>query len=55
MLKDFLEETRGQDLIEYTLLLGAIALAGAGSIIGISSVLDRIWNIINGRLDNASN
>jgi Flp pilus assembly pilin Flp len=55
MLKRFLKDTRGQDVIEYTLLLGAIALAGGATIVGMSAILDRIWNIINGRLENASN
>ena len=45
----------GQDLVEYSLLLGAIALAGAASIIGMGGTLDTLWTIINNHVTNASN
>ena len=55
MIRKFLFDERGQDLIEYSLLLGSIALAGAATIIAVGGTLDALWNIVNGRLDSASN
>lgn len=55
MLVNLLDGSEGQDLIEYSLLLGAIALAGAASIIHMSDTIDTLWTIINNRVSNASN
>ena len=44
----------GQDLIEYTLLLAAIVLAGAATIVGMGNISTGIWSAANSRLANAS-
>ena len=41
---------RGQDLIEYTLLLAFVCLAGAAMFIGIGNTTSGIWSIVNSRL-----
>lgn len=51
----FLKDEAGQDLVEYTLLLAAIALAGAAIFIGMNPLIQSLWTIANSRLSNASN
>ena len=53
-LRGFLREDDAQDLLEYTLLLAAIALAGAATFIGMSQVVNGIWSIANNRLASAN-
>ena len=43
-----------QDLIEYTLLLAFVALAGAAMFVGMGNTSSGIWNTVNSRLANAS-
>jgi Flp pilus assembly pilin Flp len=50
----FLKEERGQDLIEYTLLLAFIALAGAVLFIGMGRNINSIWTVVNSRLASAA-
>ncbi len=50
----FLKEERGQDLIEYTLLLAFIALSGAALFIGMGSSINSIWTIVNSRMASAA-
>jgi Flp pilus assembly pilin Flp len=50
----FLEEERGQDLIEYTLLLAFIALAGAVLFVGMGRNINSIWTVVNSRLASAA-
>ena len=54
MLKNFLRDEQGQDIVEYTLLLAAIALAGAATFIGMGKVVSGIWSIANNRLMSAN-
>jgi Flp pilus assembly pilin Flp len=54
MKLDFLRDDRGQDLIEYTLLLAFIALAGAAIFIGMGSTTSGLWTIVNTRLASAN-
>jgi Flp pilus assembly pilin Flp len=49
----FLEEEQGQDMIEYTLLLAFIALAGAVLFIGMGTNINSIWTVVNSRLASA--
>jgi Flp pilus assembly pilin Flp len=42
-------EENGHDLIEYTLLLAAVALAAGAMTVGIGGTLDSIWSIFNNR------
>ena len=46
----FLKDAEGQDLIEYTLLLAFICLAGAAIFIGMGNTTSGIWSIVNNRL-----
>jgi Flp pilus assembly pilin Flp len=50
----FVMEETAQDLVEYSLILGFIALVAAASYIGIGSSLRGLWGIANGRLANAN-
>lgn len=55
MIREFISDEEGQDLVEYILLLGFIALAAAGILIGMSSSTSTLWSITNSRLNNANN
>ncbi|MBI2685868.1 MAG: hypothetical protein HYX27_06110 [Acidobacteria bacterium] len=44
----------GQDLVEYTLILSFVCLAGAAMYIGISRDTKGLWSIMNSRLANAN-
>ena len=50
----FLTDETGQDLVEYSLLLAFIALAGAAAFIGMSSSVNSIWSVANSRLAAAN-
>lgn len=54
MLKNFIREEQGQDLIEYTLLLAFVALASAALFIGAGGSINRIWTVANSRLAEAN-
>jgi len=54
LLVRFLREEEGQDLIEYTLLLGFVALASAALFIGAGASAKTIWNIANATMSNAA-
>jgi Flp pilus assembly pilin Flp len=41
---------KGQDLVEYSLLLAFICLAGAAAFIGMNSATSSIWGVVNSRL-----
>jgi Flp pilus assembly protein, pilin Flp len=51
----FLRNENGQDLIEYTLLLAFISLAGAAAFVGMSTSINTIWTVVNSRLGSAAN
>jgi Flp pilus assembly pilin Flp len=51
----FWHEETGQDLVEYSLLLASIALAGAAIFIAISPTMRGLWTVANSRLNAASN
>jgi Flp pilus assembly pilin Flp len=53
MLKNFVREEEGQDLIEYTLLLAFVALASAALFIGAGASINAIWRVTNNILSNA--
>ena len=54
MLKNFVREEEGQDLIEYTLLLAFVALASAALFIGAGTSINAIWTVTNNILSNAA-
>lgn len=47
-------EDRGQDLIEYTLLMAFVALASAALFIGAGGSISGIWSVTNSQLAAAS-
>jgi len=55
LLKNFLREEQGQDLVEYTLLLAFVALASAALFIGAGASISSIWGTANTVLANADN
>jgi Flp pilus assembly pilin Flp len=54
VLKTFINDEQGQDLIEYTLLLAFVALASAAVFIGAGNSITGIWTAANNRLANAN-
>lgn len=48
--KRLIEEESGQDLVEYTLLVAFIGLAGAAAYIGTGVSMNTLWTVINSRL-----
>ena len=52
-MKHFLSDEQGQDLIEYTLLIGLIMLASAAILIAGSSSIQGIWGTANTQLSAA--
>ena len=44
----------GQDIVEYSLILAFIALAGAAAYIGMSSSTQGLWSVVNSRLASAN-
>jgi len=53
-LRAFWSEERGQDLVEYSLLLAFICLAGAAMFIGMSNATTGLWSAANNRLSSAN-
>ena len=54
VMKTFINDEQGQDLIEYTLLLAFVALASAAVFIGAGNSITGIWTAANSRLANAN-
>ena len=54
LLKTFVKEEQGQDLIEYTLLLAFVALASAALFIGAGGSIQGIWTSANTSLATAN-
>jgi Flp pilus assembly pilin Flp len=54
VIPEFIHNERGQDLIEYTLLLAFIALVGVATFIGMGNTTSGIWSIVNNRLSSAA-
>jgi Flp pilus assembly pilin Flp len=50
----FVSDETGQDLIEYSLLVAFVALAGAAMFVGMSSSVNSIWSAANNRLAAAN-
>jgi len=53
-LRNFWNDERGQDLIEYTLLMAFVALASAALFIGAGSSIKGIWSTTNSQLTAAN-
>ena len=52
--QQFFEDDRGQDLVEYSLLLAFVCLAGAATFLAMGSTISGIWGIANSRLAAAN-
>jgi Flp pilus assembly pilin Flp len=50
LIKSFLQDEQGQDLIEYTLLLAFVCLASAALFISAGGSISGIWTATNSRL-----
>jgi Flp pilus assembly pilin Flp len=50
----FVHEEEGQDLVEYTLLMGFVALASAGIFVTAGGDLTNIWGTASNQLSNAA-
>lgn len=50
----FGKDERGQDIVEYTLLLAFVALAGAAAYIGMARSTNTLWGVMNSRLAAAN-
>lgn len=53
MLRNFIHDESGQDLIEYTLLLAFVALASAALFVQAGTSISSIWTKANSRLADA--
>jgi len=53
-LRTFWKEERGQDLIEYTLLMAFVALASAAMFLGAGKSVKGIWTSMNTQLATAN-
>ena len=54
MLKNLFHCRKGQDLIEYSLILAFICLSGAALYLGMGNSMKGIWGTMNTRLASAN-
>ncbi len=54
LIREFFRDERGQDLVEYTLLMAFVALASAALFIGTGGTVAGIWSKANSKLANAN-
>jgi Flp pilus assembly pilin Flp len=47
-------DERGQDIVEYTLLMAALVLFCGGMVIAVGTQTNVIWSIVNSRLAAAN-
>ena len=52
--RSFWRGEQGQDLVEYSLLLTFVCLAGAALYMGMATSTTSIWSIVNSRLAAAN-
>lgn len=50
----FWRDGRGQDMVEYSLLLAFVCLVGAAVFIGMGQTTSGLWSIVNTRLAAAN-
>ncbi len=53
-VRSFWQDERGQDLIEYSLLMAFVALASAALFINAGGSINKIWSTSSGILSNAA-
>jgi Flp pilus assembly pilin Flp len=49
-LISFCKCERGQDLVEYSLLMAFVTLVGAAMFVGMGNSTSSLWSIVNSRL-----
>ncbi len=54
ILKSYFAEEEGQDLIEYALIAGLLALAAVAGLMAMSGSLETLWNNLSGELGTAA-
>lgn len=54
MIRNFINDEQGQDLIEYTLLMAFVALASAALFLGAGGNISGVWTSGNGQLSTAN-
>ena len=54
MLRSFIVDERGQDLIEYGLLAGFISLVAVVAIGNVGTALNGVWNGVEGQMTAAA-
>jgi len=54
IVRKFVKEDAGQDTMEYTLLLGFVALAAASIFPFVTTSIKVIWNVASNHLSNAA-
>jgi Flp pilus assembly pilin Flp len=52
--REFLKDEKGQDLIEYTLLMAFITLASAVIFVKAGKSISGIWGVASNQLSNAA-
>jgi Flp pilus assembly pilin Flp len=55
LVKDFVREEDGQDLVEYSLLMAFIALGLVATMGTVKNTLNTLWNRINTKIGTISN
>ena len=53
-LTNFLNEENGQDMVEYSLLVGFMALIGAAVLSGLRNEAVSVWQAISNAFSNAA-
>lgn len=46
-ISSFWKQENGQDMVEYSLLIGFVALSGAAVLTGVRTEMTSIWNAIS--------
>ena len=52
-IRNLWQNTQGQDLVEYALAAGMVAVAAVASMPALSSVVTNVFNAIGGLIQNA--
>ncbi len=45
--REFFQDQRGQDLVEYSLLMAFVCLVGAATYLGMTNSIGGLWNVTN--------
>ncbi len=54
MLRKFMSEERGQDMVEYALLLGFVAVVAAAVITTVGADVKTVWTVTSNHMANAA-